>query len=109
MDSLSQLALGASLGVAVMGRRTALWKAALWGGVAGTIPDLDVFIDYGDPLANMVNHRGASHSLIYLTLLSPVLAWLAWRIHGRVASLQRWWLAVWAALITHPLLDASTV
>lgn len=109
MDSLSQLALGASLGVAVMGRRTAVWKAALWGGVAGTLPDLDVFIDYGDPLANMVNHRGASHSLIYLTLLSPALAWLAWRIHGRVASLQRWWLAIWLALITHPLLDASTV
>ena len=109
MDSLSQLALGASLGVAVMGRRTAVWKAALWGGVAGTLPDMDVFIDYGDPLANMVNHRGASHSLIYLTLFSPALAWLAWRIHGRVVSLQHWWLAIWLALITHPLLDASTV
>ena len=76
MDSLSQLALGASLGVAVMGRRTAVWKAALWGGVAGTLPDLDVLIDYGEPLANMVNHRGFSHSLIYLSLLAPALAWL---------------------------------
>ena len=35
MDSLTQIALGASIGVAVMGRRTAAWKAALWGGVAG--------------------------------------------------------------------------
>jgi len=33
MDSLSQLALGAAVGVAVMGRRTAPWKAALWGGL----------------------------------------------------------------------------
>ena len=95
--------------VAVMGRRTAVWKAALWGGMAGTLPDLDVFIDYGEPLANMVNHRGASHSLFYLTLLSPFLASLAWRIHGRQASLQRWWFAIWLALITHPLLDACTV
>ncbi|GAA5167443.1 metal-dependent hydrolase [Viridibacterium curvum] len=109
MDSLSQLALGASLGVAVMGRRTAVWKAALWGGVAGTLPDLDVFIDYGDPLANMVGHRGFSHSLIYLSLLAPALAWLVWRIHGRQAPLQRWGLAIWLALITHPLLDACTV
>jgi hypothetical protein len=41
MDSLSQLALGAAVSVAVMGRRTAVWKAALWGGVLGTLPDLD--------------------------------------------------------------------
>jgi inner membrane protein len=36
MDSVSQLALGASLGVAIMGRRTAAWKA--YCGVAGTLP-----------------------------------------------------------------------
>ena len=54
MDSLSQLALGASLGIAVLGRRTAVWKAALWGGIAGTLPDLDVLINHGDPLSNMV-------------------------------------------------------
>lgn len=108
MDSLSQLALGASIGVAVMGRRTALWKAAVWGGIAGTLPDLDVFIDYGNDLANMVNHRGESHSLFYLTLFSPALAALAWRIHAR-AHFQHWWLMMWLVLITHVLLDASTV
>lgn len=30
MDSISQIALGAAVGVATMGRRTAVWKAALW-------------------------------------------------------------------------------
>lgn len=108
MDSLSQLALGASIGVAVMGRRTAVWKAAVWGGIAGTLPDLDVFIDYGNDLANMVNHRGESHSLFYLTLFSPTLAAVAWRIHER-AYFRRWWLMLWLVLITHVLLDASTV
>ena len=39
MDSVTQVLLGASIGVAVMGRRTALWKSALWGGVAGLLPD----------------------------------------------------------------------
>ena len=40
MDSATQLILGAAVGVAVMRRRTAAWKAALWGGVAGT-PEFD--------------------------------------------------------------------
>ncbi|MEY3520684.1 MAG: hypothetical protein RLZZ177_1399, partial [Pseudomonadota bacterium] len=61
MDSLSQLALGAAVSVAVMGRRTAVWKSALWGAVAGTLPDLDVLIDQGDVIRNMVLHRAESH------------------------------------------------
>ncbi len=109
MDSLSQFVLGASVGVATMGRRTAAWKAALWGGVAGTLPDLDVFIDHGDALRNMVLHRAESHALFWLTLASPVLAALPALLHGERAGFRRWWLAMWLALVTHPLLDAMTV
>ncbi len=83
MDSLTQVTLGASLGVAVMGRRTALWKAALWGGLAGLLPDLDVLIDHGDDLQNMVRHRGPSHSLLLLTLLAPAFAALVCAIERR--------------------------
>jgi inner membrane protein len=53
MDSLSQIALGSAVGIAVMGRRTAVWKAALWGAVCGTLPDLDSFIDHGDAISNI--------------------------------------------------------
>ena len=109
VDSVSQLALGAAVGVAAMGRRTALWKAALWGGIAGTLPDLDVLIDHGDALRNMVMHRGASHSLFWLTLASPVLAALPAALHRERMQFARWWLAMWLALVTHPLLDAMTV
>jgi inner membrane protein len=109
MDSLSQVALGAAVGVAVMGRRTALWKSAAWGAVAGTLPDLDVFIDHGDAIANMVLHRAESHSLFWLTLFSLPFAALVARLHGEWASFKRWWLAMWLALVTHPLLDAMTV
>ena len=73
MDSLSQLALGAAVGVAVMGRRTAVWKAALWGGLCGTLPDLDALIDHGDPISNMTLHRTDSHALFWLSLLAPLL------------------------------------
>ncbi len=109
MDSLSQFVLGASVGVATMGRRTAVWKAALWGGVAGTLPDLDVFVDHGDGLRNMVLHRAESHALFWLSLASALLAALPALLHGERAAFRRWWLAIWLALVTHPLLDAMTV
>lgn len=112
MDSLSQVALGAAVGVAVMGRRTAVWKAAAWGAVAGTLPDLDVLIDQGDPLRNMVLHRAETHALFWLTVFSvPFAALVAWLSRSADAPTpwRRWWLALWLALVTHPLLDAMTV
>ena len=125
MDSLTQIALGSAVSVAVMGRRTAVWKAALWGAVAGTLPDLDAFIDHGDAILNMTRHRAESHSLLLLTLASPLLAWAASAIHRsphaptanralhggtpQPPAFLRWWLALWLALFTHPLLDTMTI
>jgi inner membrane protein len=109
MDSLSQLALGSAVGIAMMGRRTAVWKAALWGGVCGTLPDLDALVDFGDAVRNMTYHRAESHALFYLTLLSPAIAWFVSRLHNEHALFKRWWLALWLVLITHPLLDAFTI
>ena len=109
MDSLTQIALGAAVSVAVMGRRTAIWKAAAWGAIAGTLPDLDVVIDHGDAVLNMVRHRAESHSLFYLTLFAPLLAWVVSGVHGETNLFKRWWLALWLVLITHPLLDNMTV
>jgi inner membrane protein len=109
MDSLTQFVLGSAVGVAVMGRRTAAWKAALWGGLCGTLPDLDAFVDHGDPVANMTLHRADSHALFWLTLAAPPIAALAAWASRESASFARWWLAVWLALVTHPLLDLMTV
>lgn len=109
MDSLSQIALGSAVAIGVMGHRTAVWKAATWGAVAGTLPDLDVVVDHGDALLNMVLHRAESHSLFWLTLFSPWLAWIVSRVHREGPLFRRWWLALWLVLITHPLLDAMTV
>lgn len=109
MDSLTQIALGAAVGVAVMGRRTAVWKSALWGAVGGTLPDLDAFISHGNAVLNMTRHRAESHALFYLTQVAPLLAWIVSRIHREAALFGRWWLALWLVLITHPLLDTMTV
>lgn len=109
MDSLSQLVLGAACGIAVMGRRTAVWKAALWGGIAGTLPDLDALLDFGDAVRNMTYHRADSHGLLYLTLFAPLLAGLVSKLQGEQALFKRWCVALWLALFTHPLLDAFTI
>jgi inner membrane protein len=110
MDSVSQAALGAAIGVAAMGRRVPVWQSALWGAAWGTLPDLDALIDHGDPVRNMTLHRAESHALLYLTLAAPLIALLPAWLHRRAsAGFPRWWLAVWLALVTHPLLDAMTI
>jgi inner membrane protein len=109
MDSVTQAVLGAAVGVAVMGRRTAVWKAAVAGAVAGTVPDLDVLISHGDPVLDMVQHRSHSHSLFWLSLAGPVVGWLLAQLLREGALGWRWAMAIWLAFLTHPMLDACTV
>lgn len=50
----------------------------IWGAVAGTIPDFDVFAgQVADPITNLAFHRCVTHSLYYAVLASPVIAWMA--------------------------------
>ncbi|MDY7114812.1 metal-dependent hydrolase [Halomonas sp. SSL-5] len=108
MDSITQAALGAAIGGAVLGRRLGR-KAVLIGAVLGTLPDLDVVIDYGDAVANVTEHRGFSHSLFVLAGLATALALLSARCApARDISLARWGAFFGLCLLTHPLLDALT-
>ena len=109
LDSLTHIAIGSAIGMATMGARTPRWRAALWGSVCATLPDLDTFIRHGDPIRDMTFHRSWSHSLLYLTLLAPLIAWLISRIHREPGLFKRWWLLAWLALIFHPLLDVMTI
>ncbi|SEI92381.1 inner membrane protein [Azotobacter beijerinckii] len=108
MDSLTQAVLGASVQGALLGR----WqgrKALLYGALLGTLPDLDVLIDYGDAVANMTHHRGFSHSLFVLSGFALLLTWLLRRFKPHPGySGSRLFLAVWLVLVTHVLLDSLT-
>jgi len=77
MDSLTQIVLGAAVGEVVLGKKIGN-KAMLWGAIAGTIPDLDVYqsLLYDSLKANEL-HRGISHSLLFSICMAPLLAWLA--------------------------------
>lgn len=112
MDSFTQIVLGAAVAAAIappQHRRAAL----LAGAALGTLPDLDVLpinLITDDPVARMTWHRSFSHSLLVL----PLVAWAIWAWFrtrgGRVTQAPwRWFWAMQAALVTHPLLDAFTV
>ncbi len=69
MDSLTQIALGAAVGEAVLGKKVGN-KAVLWGAVAATIPDLDVIPgSFMDAVAGLDFHRGLSHSILFCLIL----------------------------------------
>jgi len=109
MDSLTQMTLGAAVGEAVLGRKVGR-KAALWGAVLGTLPDLDVFIPFGDPVKDFTYHRSFSHSIFVLTLLTPLLVWLIRKLHPGDREHKNGWLwLVWLVFMTHILLDCLTV
>ena len=107
MDSITQAALGAAIGHTVLGHRVGR-KALLWGAMLGTVPDLDTFYPYGDPVDAFTSHRGYSHSYFILALAAPCIAWIAVRLHGR-AHWRHWLLLCLLCLLTHPLLDSFTV
>lgn len=107
VDSITQAALGASVAAVVAGRHCKP-KTLLVGAALGTLPDLDVFISYGDPISDTVKHRGFSHSLFVLLSFSLLLTALWSRFRLNVLSFNRLWLLIAACLLTHPLLDSFT-
>ena len=82
MDSLTQVVLGAAVGEATLGKKVGN-RAMLWGAIAGTIPDMDVFLKYFvDAISATEMHRGFSHSLLFGVLFAPIFGWLI-RKHER--------------------------
>ncbi len=110
MDSLTQIVLGAAVGEVVLGKKVGN-RAMLWGAIAGTIPDLDVLMNFfvDDVTANEM-HRGFSHSLLFCILFSPLLGFLVQKLYANhnLTSWGDWTKLSYWCLVTHPLLDAHT-
>ena len=108
MDSVTQAVLGATVAGAIAGKRCN-GKILLAGAALGTLPDLDVFINYGNDINNVIKHRGFSHSLFVLSLFSLFLASAINHFKPIVGwSFARLFSLISLALITHPLLDYFT-
>ncbi|WP_428698324.1 metal-dependent hydrolase [Stappia sp.] len=110
MDSLTQFVLGAAVSTALLGKTLGPRRAALVGGVLGTLPDLDVFLPFDDPVDSFVLHRGATHSLFIQALAAPVFGEVLRRLFKPLRDKRLLvWLTVYLCFATHALIDAMTV
>jgi inner membrane protein len=110
VDSITQAALGAVVGELVLGRQLGR-RAIAWGALFGTLPDCDAIIEWLLPTAwGLLAHRGISHSLILMGLLTWLLAKpLAKRWKKDKVTPQRAAWFVFLAWSTHVLIDVFTV
>ncbi len=107
MDSLTQIILGAAVGEAVLGKKVGN-KAMLYGAIAGTIPDLDIFSSYfTDTVTALDIHRGFTHSILFSLIFGPLCGWLVSR-YERYKDFKGWAWLFFMAFVTHPILDAHT-
>ena len=113
MDPISQAALGAVVAQACAQHKLG-FRVVVAGAIAGAMPDLDVFIA-GDYFANLQTHRGITHSLFFAPVVGPVLGFSIYKLECIQSSelidrdrLNYWILAVFLAILSHPLLDVLT-
>jgi len=110
MDSVTQFALGAAVSAAVLGPRIGARRAALLGGVLGTLPDLDSLLPAADPVAAFTSHRGATHSLLMQAAATPLIAEPLVRLFRDLKDKRiLTYGAVYLVFATHALIDAMTV
>jgi inner membrane protein len=110
MDSLTQIVLGASVGELTLGKKLGN-KAQLLGAIAGTLPDLDILMNfiYKDDLSKILIHRSYSHSIIVHVVFALIPAYLCLKwFKKRDIQFKEWYWMWFLGLSTHALLDATT-
>lgn len=106
MDSITQIALGATIGMAF--REQLGTRAVIYGAALGMLPDLDTVAGFFGQWVSLKYHRGITHSLIILAVLAPLAGWACWKLSGGRGTFLLWALLAFLALFTHPLLDLFT-
>lgn len=110
MDSITQFTLGAVVSTALLGRKLGPRKAALLGGILGTVPDLDVFLPFDTPVDAFVLHRGWTHSIFVHALAAPIFGELLVRTFKSLrAERLLVWITVYLIFVTHAFIDGMTV
>ena len=109
MDSITQATLGAAVGEAVLGKKAG-YKAAAWGVVLGTVPDLDILLNpFMDAVGEIRFHRSFTHSITFCVLASPVFGWLINKIHQKDGiGWLPWTKLAFLAFLTHAMIDIPT-
>jgi inner membrane protein len=125
MDTITHIVLGAALGEVLAGEKLGK-KALLIGAIAGNLPDIDFVASFWlDSARDVWFHRGITHSLLFVVVISLLLAWVARRVDrsgradrlgwtGRLAradgsapmTFKQWWLFFGIQMLVHIFIDA---
>jgi inner membrane protein len=113
LEPITHFLTGAVLARAGFNRKTALATATMT--LAAEAPDLDVFWGLKGPVVGFAHHRGFTHSVLGLILVSAVVTgfmYLIWRLGDRKTNIPnlppRWgtlFLFAYIAGLSHILLD----
>ena len=109
MDSITQLTLGAAVGEACLGKKIG-YRAAAWGAVLGTLPDLDIIVNpLVDGVSQLYFHRSITHSFTFILLASPLFGWAFHTFYKtRDVGWKPWSLFTFWIFLTHVLIDLPT-
>jgi inner membrane protein len=107
MDSITHIALGAVVGEAIAGKSLGK-RAMFYGAIAQSIPDIDFLAAFWLPASdNLLVHRGFTHSFLFGTLATIILASLSQRWHrARKIPSSTWYLLFGIEILIHLVLDA---
>ena len=104
MDNLTHTLTGLMMSRCGLGKSLPRWGGPVLLMLAANVPDIDVFASMGDGVKYLAVHRGYTHALA----LSPLVALLplfAVCLFMRTRPTWQAWVASWAGVFSHLLLD----
>src|SRR4030095_2626893 len=107
MDTITHLTLGACIAEAMVGKK--IGRPALFvGAIAQSVPDGDFITGlWMNPPESLLAHRGFSHFILFMILVTPILAWLVNRWHiFRQVHYRGWMMLIGVEILCHLFLDA---
>ncbi len=80
----------------------------LFGALAQSLPDIDVVASlWSDPAADLLVHRGFTHSILFALLITPALAWCGKRWNKEAnMTFQSWCIFLGTQVLLHIFLDS---
>ncbi len=107
MDSVTHIVLGACIGEVMAGKQLGK-KALVIGAVANSLPDVDFVASFFLPqTADLLAHRGFTHSLLFIALSAPLLAYLSFKAFSKDSMAFNRWVWFWGLQIfIHIFIDS---
>jgi inner membrane protein len=93
MDSITHIALGAAAGEILVGKKLGK-QALLIGAAANSFPDIDFLASlWLSPADNVLAHRGFTHSILCMVLLTLLFCWVAIKLDKQQRVSRNGWFA----------------